>query len=241
LADDQAVISIVLKSFDGDGEAIERSKMTMKELASTTAAVNITVDKHCTQCPPPQGIRETVLSTRSVKISWEKNERGKSVLRFKKVGEKNWMYGRTKSCSYIIEELDPTFDYELQMMCYCDKKQTDSSAWSNIVLLRSADRLIADVMSKNERSYKGVILPITIYPDSLNYVLQTTFGVDSPSDQVRLEVWNDKGRKFYSDYVPVQDGKVDERLHFNQSLTTGRYMVRIVDGDKTYMNQFEVQ
>ena len=126
-------------------------------------------------------------------------------------------------------------------MGYCDKKRIDSSVWSSVYLLKSTDRKIADVISQTAKAYRGVLFPINIQPDSFNLILQTAFDVDSPSDKVKLEVWNDKGQKFYSNYLPIENGKVSSRLNMNQALSSGKYMVRILDGEKSYNNQFMVQ
>ena len=137
--------------------------------------------------------------------------------------------------------MDEDFDYEFQLMGYCDKKRIDSSAWSSVYLLKSTDRKISDIISQTAKAYRGVLFPINIQPDSFNLILQTAFDVDSPSDKVKLEVWNDKGQKFYSNYLPIENGKVSSRLNMNQALSSGKYMVRILDGEKSYNNQFMVQ
>jgi hypothetical protein len=239
--DEEIELSIILKSYDGDGEQVEVSEISLRPLAITTLNTVVEVDKNCSECLTPSLTSTKVLDINTVQIAWNKITKGETSIRFKKVGEQYWKYEYSKKSSFNISKMDADFDYEFQLMGYCDKKRIDSSAWSSVYLLKSTDRKIADVISQASKAYRGVLFPINIQPDSFNLILQTAFDVDSPSDKVKLEVWNDKGQKFYSNYLPIENGKVSSRLNMNQALSSGKYMVRILDGEKSYNNQFMVQ
>lgn len=232
-------IALILLHYDGDGDMIEMSEFSIRPVIKSVLSTTVVVRNDCDKCKAPQIVSHKTLTNNSVILTL--SESGNFNIRYKRDSDMEWNYLKTNKNTVTIEGLSEGVNYIFEAGTDCKGNAVNKSEWSQSYLLKSNDRIIEHLLTEKGRVYKGLQLPVMITPDSSNQALYTYFKIDSPDNFVKLEVWDAAGNCFYSNNIPIDNGNVNRTLPMKKSLTAGQYVMRIIDGTKSYSNQFMIE
>jgi hypothetical protein len=236
---DPVTITLILSHYDGDGDIIEMSEFSIRPLIKSTLSTTVVVRNDCQKCKAPEIIAHKNLSNQTVQLTL--SESGTNTIRYKKVNDTEWTYLETTKNSITIQGLQEGANYEFEASSNCKTNPQSKSEWSATYHLNAADRIIENVLAEKGRVYKGISLPIMVTPDSSNTALYTYFNIDSPDSFVKIEVWDAGGNCYYSSNIPIENGCINKTLVLKKNLSAGNYLLRVIDGTKSYSNQFIIE
>jgi len=133
----EAVVTLHLLDYDGDGETIECTRLEWHELQRTDIKAEVRVDKACKGCDAPAEPQVVNVNTREVKLLWRKTASGMLLVRYRDVKESDWRYQTVKGKTALLKDLSPDANYTAQAAALC---KADTSAWSPPAVSRAADR-----------------------------------------------------------------------------------------------------
>ncbi len=236
---DAVNITMLLTHYDGDGDIIEVSEFSVRPVVKQVLSTVVNVRTDCSKCKAPEIISHKVTSTNAAVITLSNT--GPSTIRFKKEQDTDWQMIETSKNSVTLTNLQEGANYVIEASTVCDKSKSEKSNWSNSYILKSSDRIIENVLAEKGRVYRGLSMPVMITPDSSGTHLHTYFKIDSPESMVKVEVWDAAGNCFYTNNIGIDNSTIQQTLTLNKNMTAGNYVLRIIDGTKSYNNQFVVE